>query len=222
MSKIKVMIVDDQELIRESLQVMLELDESIEIVASVKNGQEALEHYKTLEPHVILMDVRMPIMDGVLATREIKRLNREVKIIILTTFNEDEYIFNAIKEGANGYLLKDISAEKLRETIKSVYNGGSPLTPEVSTKLLNRFAEMARSFDEKSAGPKIKPDLFSERELDIIRLVAKGLSNKEIGDTLYISEGTVRNHISNILAKVDLKDRTQLAVFAYENRIISS
>jgi DNA-binding NarL/FixJ family response regulator len=223
---IKVMIVDDHEFIRESLAEIIANTPDFTVVGMARDGREAVRQFQESNPDVILMDVRMPEIDGVAATKVIRQSSASVKILILTTFNEDEYIFNAIREGANGYLLKDISATELIATIKSVYNGGAPLNPEVSAKILQKLNQLSQQEGATSApGIKNNParsETFTQREMEIIRLVAQGLSNLEIGTVLYITEGTVRNHITNILGKLALKDRTQLVIYAFETGLIQT
>lgn len=218
---IKVLIVDDHEFIRESLGEIIAAVPDFTVAGLAANGREAVIQCRAASPDVILMDVRMPEMDGVAATKAIRQFDPQVKILILTTFNEDDYIFNAIREGANGYLLKDISASELAATIKSVYHGGAPLNPEISAKILKKFNQLTGQEDPslKRAGPL---ETFTQREMEIIRLVAQGLSNQEIGITLFITEGTVRNHLTNILGKLALKDRTQLVIYAFETGLIET
>jgi len=206
---IKVLIVDDQSLIREGLTMMLSLYSHISVVGEAINGREAIEILKEKEVDLILMDIRMPIMDGVEATRVIKELYPQVKVLILTTFNEDEYIIQGLKNGADGYLLKDISSEELVKAIQTVYEGNMLLQPDVARKMI-------KSVEESTSRKKsIESDAFNEltkREREIALLVSEGKSNKEIAEILFITEGTVKNHITKILDKLDLRDRTQLAL----------
>lgn len=208
---IKVLIADDQSLIREGLSMMLSLYKDIIVVGEVVNGKEAIEIVDNEEVDLILMDIRMPIMNGVEATEIIKKEYPNVKILILTTFDEDEYIFEGLQSGADGYLLKDISSEELVNAIKTVYEGNVLLQPAVAKKLVGamRRGESPSNPYEKN----FSLSTLTQRELEISRLVAEGKSNKEIGAILFIAEGTVKNHITRILDKLNARDRIQLALF---------
>lgn len=208
---IKVLIVDDQALIREGLSMMLGLYEDIQLVGEACNGKEAMEVLKEKEVDVVLMDIRMPVMDGVEGTKAIKERYPDTKIIILTTFNEDEYIFQGLKNGADGYILKDVSSEKLVDGIKTVYAGNVLLQPEVATKVVGAFKE-DYNLDKKKANIDILKEL-TPRETEIAYLVAEGKTNREISEMLFITEGTVKNHLTRVLDKLNLRDRTQLALF---------
>lgn len=208
---IKVLIVDDQALIREGLSMMLGLYEDIQLVGEACNGKEAMEVLKEKEVDVVLMDIRMPVMDGVEGTKAIKERYPDTKIIILTTFNEDEYIFQGLKNGADGYILKDVSSEKLIDGIKTVYAGNVLLQPEVATKVVGAFKE-DYNLDKKKANIDILKEL-TPRETEIAYLVAEGKTNREISEMLFITEGTVKNHLTRVLDKLNLRDRTQLALF---------
>lgn len=206
---IKILIVDDQKIIREGLSMMLGLDSTISIVGEATNGKQAIELLDSEQVDLILMDIRMPIMDGVEATRIIKDKHPNIKILILTTFKEDEYIFQGLKNGADGYLLKDISSEELISGIKTVHGGNMLLQPDVARKMIDSIRE------KENISNDINNHIYTEltkREYEIAMLVGKGKSNKEISNTLFITEGTVKNHITKILDKLDLRDRTQLAV----------
>ena len=219
---INIMIADDQELIRESLQVVLNLNPEFSVTGLAKNGLELIELIQRTEPpNVILMDVRMPEMDGVMATREVKRLFPDTKVIILTTFDDDQYIYDALKYGAGGYLLKGASVPELTQAIKKVAAGGSILNPDVTDKVVKFFSHMAQNDNVNSTEPKTyAPERnfgiaeLSRTELNVAKLVGSGLSNKEIAEKLCISPGTVRNNLSAALAKLKLRDRTQLAIWA--------
>lgn len=205
---IKVLIVDDQSLIREGLSMMLSLYSEISIVGEASNGKEAIEALNSKEADLILMDIRMPIMDGVEATKIIKERYPETKVLILTTFNEDEYITQGLKNGADGYLLKDISSGELVKAIQTVYEGNMLLQSDVAKKILS-------SMEESTPKKSIELDKLNEltrREREIALLICEGKSNKEIAETLFITEGTVKNHITKILDKLELRDRTQLAL----------
>ena len=218
MDKIKVMIVDDQALIREGLKMMLSLSSEIEVMMEASNGKEAFESLKQEKPDVILMDIRMPVMDGVESIKLIKDIYPQIKIIILTTFNEDEYIFEGLKNGADGYILKDIKSDEIIKGIKSVYQGNTLLQPEIANKVVKAF----KNFDEPSHKKEDtliirgKYENLTPREVEISILVSKGKSNKEISKALYITEGTVKNYLTKILAKLELENRTQLAVYINE------
>lgn len=204
---IKVMIVDDQALIREGLNMMLSLYENIEIVDEASNGQDAIDKLESEEVDVVLMDIRMPVMDGVEATKIIKKRYPNSKILILTTFNEDEYIFQGLNYGADGYILKDVSSKELVKGIETVYEGNVLLQPEVATRVVSA---MKNNVIYKSDDVVLKE--LTPREREIAYLVSEGRTNKEISETLYITEGTVKNHITKILDKLEIRDRTQLAL----------
>lgn len=215
---IKVMIAEDQELIRQSLEFVISNKEDMQIVALAETGKQAVELAKEKKPDIILMDIRMPEMDGVEATKIIKKMFPQIKIIVLTTFDDDEYVFDALKNGASGYLLKGISLNELVESIRIVMNGGSLINPTIATKVCKFFSQMAEADYTK----KIQSDALSslnKNELKIMKLIGMGLSNKEITKELNLSEGTVRNYISNILSKLDLRDRTQIAILAVQTGI---
>ncbi len=212
---IKVMIADDQELIRESLQVVLNMNADMEVVGIAENGRELLAKVKKTVPDVILMDVRMPEIDGVMATKEVKETYPQIKIIILTTFDDDEYVYNALKYGASGYLLKGVSVPELSAAIRTVASGGSILTPNVMTKVVKLFNQLAQSnltVENEDADAKI----LSRTERNVATLVGRGLSNKEIAEKLSLTGGTVRNNLSAALSKLNLRDRTQLAIWAVQ------
>ncbi len=216
---VKVLIADDQELIRQSLKIVLGTDSEIEITDSVGDGTDVLKSLEKNVPDVILMDVRMPKMDGTVCTKEVKKKYPDVKIIILTTFDDDDFIYSALKYGASGYILKGISMEGLKQAIMTVHRGGSMINPDIATKVIRLFSQMAQSdfaieVDEKGS------DELTKSEKIIIQRVGQGLSNKEIAGKLYLSEGTVRNNISRILSKLGLRDRTQLAIWAVQTGIM--
>ncbi len=215
---IKVMIVDDQELIRDSLKIVLDQNNDIKVTALASDGQECLELLKKELPEVILMDVRMPELDGVQATRIIKELYPEVRIIILTTFDDEEYVYNALKYGASGYMLKGVSVSELSSAIRTVASGGAMINPEVVTKVVKLFSQMAQQGGTASVSVETNggTELFSRTERNIALLVGHGLSNKEIAERLRLSEGTIRNGLSSVLAKQGLRDRTQLAIWAVQ------
>lgn len=213
---IKVLIADDQELIRQSLQIVLSIKEGISVIGTAENGKKVMEFLKKEKPDVILMDIRMPEIDGVQCTKAIKDRYPEVKIIILTTFDDDEFVFSALKYGASGYLLKGISMDELDKAIHTVYKGGAMINPEIATKVVEQFSEMAQSnYDIMIEAQNVED--ITEAEWDIIKLVGWGLSNREIADKVMLSEGTVRNYISTILSKLNLRDRTQLAIWEVQS-----
>jgi DNA-binding NarL/FixJ family response regulator len=213
---IKVLIADDQELIRQSLQIILEMKEGIEVTGTAKDGHEVMQKVRKEKPDVILMDVRMPGMDGVQCTKILKDIYPQIKIIILTTFDDDEFVFSALKHGASGYLLKGISMDDLEKAIHTVHNGGAMINPEIASKVVEQFSEMANSNYDVMIEAKNVEELTNS-EWEIIRLVGWGMSNKEISSKLSLSEGTVRNYLSTILNKLELRDRTQLAIWEVQS-----
>ncbi len=212
---IRVLIADDQELIRQSLSYMLDAEKDITMVGAATNGRETIEIVRKERPDVVLLDIRMPEVDGVECTRLIKSAYPHIKVIILTTFDDDEYVFGALRYGASGYLLKGVSVAQLANAVREVVRGGSIITPDVMSKALEMFARMARGNMQITIDSRQTNDL-KENEWRIIREVGCGLSNKEIAAELCMSEGTVRNYLSSILSKLDLRDRTQLAIWAVQ------
>ncbi|MBP2623587.1 response regulator transcription factor [Streptococcus oricebi] len=215
---IKVLIADDQALIRESLQIILSAHTSLEVVGTVADGKEVLEKIPQLRPDVILMDIRMPVMDGVLCTKAVKEQYPDIKIIILTTFDDDDFIFSALKYGASGYMLKGVSTEELYQAIQTVYKGGAMINPNIASKVFKIFSQMAQSNFAISVQEENVAEM-SQTEWRIIQQVGFGVSNKEIASKLFLSEGTVRNYLSTILAKLNLRDRTQLAIWAVQTGV---
>ena len=210
MSKpIRVLLVDDQRLMRDGLRTLLELEPDLKVVSEAEDGTTALLAYETLAPDVVLMDIRMPGMDGVEATRRMTTRWPEARVIILTTFDDDEYIFEGLRAGALGYLLKDVSGSELAEAIRTVAAGGALIEPSVARKVLAEFARLEPSARSINAG---MPDPLSEREIEVLQLLATGLTNKEIAARLYLAEGTVKNYVSRILDKLGVTDRTQAAL----------
>lgn len=217
---IKVLIADDQELIRESLKIVLSSYKDIEVVGAVADGAEVLESLKKSQPDVILMDIRMPKMDGVLCTKEVKENYPHIKIIILTTFDDDDFIFKALQYGASGYILKGISMENLHQAIVTVNKGNAMINPDVATKVVKLFSQMAQSNSAIQVQEKSVENI-SKAEWKIIQQIGFGLSNKEIAAKLFLSEGTIRNYLSTILSKLNLRDRTQLAIWAVQTGVTS-
>lgn len=212
---IKVLIADDQELFRESLNIILRSEPDFEVTEAVSSGLEVVRSVRKNRPDVILMDIRMPEMDGVVCTRIIKENYPDIKIIILTTFDDDEYIYNALKFGASGYLLKGVSMKELSGAIRKVYEGSAMINGDVASKVVRLFSKMAQANLTISVEEKQVADL-KDTEWKIISLVGSGLSNKEIAGRLSLSEGTVRNALSTVLQKLNLRDRTQLAIWAVQ------
>ncbi len=218
--KIKILIADDQELMRQSLQIILSSVPEFEVTESAANGVEVIRSVRRECPDVILMDIRMPEMDGVVCTRIIKENYPDIKIIILTTFDDDEYVFNALKFGASGYLLKGISIDELTNAIRKVYRGNAMINEDIASKVVRLFSQMAQSnfmiqVDETQSA-ELKPG-----EWEIIVQVGRGCSNREIAAALSLSEGTVRNSLSHILNKLGLRDRTQLAIWAVQSGAVN-
>lgn len=213
---IKVLIADDQKLIRESLKIVLDTYQDIQVIDTVGDGKQVLESIEEQELDVILMDIRMPNMDGTVSTKLVKQSYPHIKIIILTTFDDDDFIFSALKYGVSGYILKGVSPTELHDAITTVYNGGSMINPNIAAKVVKLFSKMAQS-DFEIDVDKEGAALITDAEWRVIYQVGRGLSNKEISQELFLSEGTVRNHLSHILSKLNLRDRTQLAIWAVQN-----
>lgn len=213
---IRVLLVDDQTLIRQGIQTLLDLEPDLAVVGSAGNGQEALQAVEQLQPDVVLMDVRMPVMDGVAATREVTARYPTIGVIILTTFDDDEYIFEGLKAGARGYLLKDISSDEMAQAVLTVAAGQALIQPSIARKVVAEFSRMASN---PSSAPALTEPL-TERERDVLRALAVGKSNREIADQLVITEGTVKNHVSNILAKLEVRDRTQAVLKAQSLKLM--
>lgn len=217
---IKVLIADDQELIRQSLQIILSTKADIQVTDTVNNGREVIRSVRKNRPDVILMDIRMPEMDGVQCTKIIKDNYPEIKIIILTTFDDDEYIFSALKDGASGYLLKGISIDELTVAIRKVHQGNAMMNRDITSKVVRLFSKMAQSNLAIQVDEKKVCDI-ANTEWKVIQQVGCGFSNKEIAAKLCLSEGTIRNYLSTILGKLDLRDRTQLAIWAVQAGAVS-
>lgn len=228
---VSVLVVDDQRLMRDGIASLLEMQDAIAVVGTASNGQEAIEKAISLRPDVILMDVRMPVMDGVVATGQIRRELPSCRILMLTTFDDEAYIIDALRAGASGYLLKDLPAPDLASAVQAVYKGIYQLDPQVASKVIaslsrqqtldstNQSLPVSSTSSAMSDAGTLSPrpaDLTG-REVEVLRLIAKGATNREIAEQLVISEGTVKNHISNILSRLGLRDRTQAAIYAREN-----
>ncbi|HHY58715.1 MAG TPA: response regulator transcription factor [Chloroflexi bacterium] len=207
--KIRVLLVDDQRLMRDGLRTLLELEEDLVVAGEAESGETALRAFADLQPDVVLMDVRMPGMDGVEATRRMRARWPEARVIILTTFDDDEYVFEGLRAGAQGYLLKAISGAELANAIRMVMAGGALIDPAVTRKVVAEFARLAPPARAPDAG---LAEPLAERELAILRLVAHGLSNREIAQRLLLAEGTVKNYVTVILQKIGVRDRTQAAL----------
>ena len=215
---IKVLIADDQELIRESLKIILDMDNDIKVVGVAEDGQKVLAQIEKNSPDIILMDVRMPELDGVLCTKIVKEKYPDIKIIILTTFDDDEYVFYALKYGASGYLLKGCSVQELTSAIHTVMNGGSILNQGAINKVVKLFSQLAQTNIAMKVDAKNVNEL-NRTERNVASLVGRGLSNKEIAEALYLSEGTIRNALSSALSKLNLRDRTQLAIWSVQTGV---
>jgi DNA-binding NarL/FixJ family response regulator len=210
---IRVLLVDDQALFREGLRMLLSVQEGMEVVGEAANGEEALQRIKALLPHVVLMDLRMPVLGGVQATRRARAADPRCQVIVLTTFDDDEEVFDALRAGAVGYLLKDAPAEKLAEAIRAAARGESFLQPSIAAKVV---AEFTRLSPARPAPRLALLEPLSDRECEVLRQLALGQSNKEIAAALHLAEGTVKNHMTNILGKLGALDRTQAALRARE------
>jgi len=207
---IRVLVADDQSMVRAGFRMLLAGEEDIEVVAEASNGLEAVDKAARFAPSVILMDIRMPELDGLQATRRILAADSEARILILTTFDLDEYVYEALRAGASGFVLKDDSPEQLIVAIRTVADGDALLSPAITKRVIQKFARMPRRAPPKEL------DELSEREQEVFRLLARGLSNGEIAGELYISETTVKTHVTHILQKLGLRDRVQAVVLAYQ------
>lgn len=205
----KILIVDDDALIRESLKIILGLEEDFEVVGTASNGQEAFEMCQKVIPDIVLMDIRMPVLDGVLGTKLIKNHFKNIKIVILTTFKDDEFIKEAMKNGAEGYILKNQSSDSIIESLRAVEKGNSVFQKEIADSLTSMLRDEKRKTPESFG--------ITDREFEILKLIGDGLSNKEISKLLFLSDGTIRNYVTALLEKLELRDRTQLAIFYLKN-----
>jgi DNA-binding NarL/FixJ family response regulator len=220
--RIRVLLVDDQRLMREGLRTLLELHRDMQVVGEAGDGAEAERFIKLsaadLQPQVVLMDLRMPRTDGVSATTRIKRQWPEIQVLVLTTFDDDDLVFRSIEAGASGYLLKDVGSDALADAVRSASRGDAPLQPSVARKILNRLRSSA-TVAAPAPPEALLTDNLSDRELAVLRLLGRGAGNREIAEELALTEGTVKNYISAILAKTGLHDRTQAAVYAVRHNL---
>jgi DNA-binding NarL/FixJ family response regulator len=213
---ITIVIADDQELVREGLRMMLDAEADLTVVGEAGDGNQALAAARIHDPEVLLMDVRMPELDGIEATRRLVAAGGRARVLVLTTFDLDEYVYQAMKAGASGFLLKDANREQLASAVRTVATGDSLLAPAITRRLIEDFCKRP----PPTAGLPEAVAHLSERELDVLRLLARGLSNAEIATNLYLSDTTVKSHVARILGKLNLRDRVQTVVFAYESGVI--
>lgn len=218
MNKIKVLIVDDHSLVRQGLSQILSLEPDLEVVGEAKDGEECLLKVKELKPDVTLLDINMPNVNGIKALRKLKDMNQETKVIILTFHEEIEYLFETFNLGANGYIVKDAESDVLIHGIREVYNGVSYVYPTMAEGDANQLNMLRKGEIKGTESPVVK---LTKREYEILTLIADGMNNKDIANTLFISEKTVKNHVSNIFKKIKVNDRTQAAIYAYRNKIKS-
>jgi DNA-binding NarL/FixJ family response regulator len=216
---IRVLIVDDQALVRAGFRMILDAQESIDVVGEASNGEEAITEAERLRPHVVLMDVRMPTLDGIEATRMLlAREGSDAKVVMLTTFDMDEYLYEALRAGASGFLLKDVPPEQLVNGIQAVASGEALLAPAVTRRVIEEFVRLPR--EAPSAPPPAALDDLTPRELEVLQMIARGLSNSEIADELVVSQATVKTHVARLLTKLELRDRVQAVVLAYESGLV--
>jgi DNA-binding NarL/FixJ family response regulator len=217
---IRVLIADDQMMVREGFSVLLGAMPDIEVVGEAVNGRDAVERVRELAPDVVLMDIRMPEMNGIEATREIVAADDAAKVLVLTTFDLDEYVYQALRAGASGFLLKDASARQLADGVRVVAAGEALLAPSVTKRLITEFSKLSETPRLMPAAQQGAYGDLTERETEVLVLIAQGLSNGEIAERLVVAESTIKTHVSRILVKLGLRDRTQAAVFAYEARLV--
>ncbi|MFF3346007.1 response regulator [Streptomyces sp. NPDC002779] len=217
---IRVLIADDQMMVREGFSVLLNAMPDIEVVGEAVNGREAVAKVRELAPDIVLMDIRMPELNGIEATREIVAADGAAKVLVLTTFDLDEYVYQALRAGASGFLLKDASARQLADGVRVVASGEALLAPSVTRRLITEFSKLSETPRSFSGARAAYGDL-TERETEVLVLIAQGLSNAEIAERLVVAESTIKTHVSRVLVKLGLRDRTQAAVFAYEARLVT-
>ena len=210
-------IVDDQGMVRAGFRSLLDGEPGLEVVGEASDGEQALPVVRRLQPDVTLMDIRMPVLDGLAATRRIVEEGIPTKVLVLTTFDLDEYVFEALRAGASGFLLKDAPAEELAAAVRTVAAGDSLLAPSVTRRVIDAFVRRAAPVTH---GPDPRLAQLTPRELEVLGLLARGLSNLDIAERLFVSEGTTKTHVSNVLAKLGLRDRVQAVIFAYENGVV--
>jgi DNA-binding NarL/FixJ family response regulator len=213
---IHVLVVDDEPLVRSGVRMILEGEADIEVVGEASNGHNALEEVHALEPDVVILDIRMPGMDGIEATRRLLERADPPRILILTTFDLDEYVYEAMKAGASGFILKNVPPAKLVDAVRTVADGDAPLAPAITRRMIERFVQRAPA----GSGSPAQLAELTERELSVLRLIARGLSNAEIAAALFLSEATVKSHVNRVLSKLNLRDRTQATVLAYETGLV--
>ena len=214
---IRVLLVDDQQLVRTGFRMILADEEDIEVVGEASNGSEALDAVATVRPDVVVMDIRMPVMDGVEATRRLVEAEDGPRVLVLTTFDADEHVVHALRAGASGFLLKDVPPADFVRALRTIAGGEALIAPSVTRRLLDRFAKLSVPADEAYA-ERLRE--LTDREREVLQLVAHGLSNREIAERLFLAEPTVKTHVSHLLLKLDLRDRAQLVVLAYEVGIV--
>ncbi|SMX86371.1 MULTISPECIES: response regulator [unclassified Brevibacterium] len=215
---IRVLLVDDQSMVRTGFRTILESEDGIVVAGEAENGQVAIDRALDLAPDVICMDVQMPVMDGLESTAEIVRRGAAGAVLMLTTFDRDDFLFEALAAGASGFLLKTAEAEQLIDAVTALANGDGLLSPEVTRRVIERSVRSPETTIAKA--PEL--DLLTDRELEVLHLVAKGLSNSEIAGTLFVGEATVKTHVSNLLTKLDIRDRIHVVIFAYENGLVGN
>jgi DNA-binding NarL/FixJ family response regulator len=212
----RVVVADDQAVVRGGLRMILEAQDDLEVVGEAADGAEAVAQALSLDPDIVLMDIRMPVLDGIEATRRLARAGGRARVLVLTTYALDEYVYAALKAGAAGFFVKTESPERLVDAVRLIAAGEALLAPEITRRLIDRFLAAA----PPNAPPPTTLAELTSRELEVLRHIARGLSNAEIAKTLYISEGTVKTHVARILFKLDLRDRVQAVVFAYEHGLV--